>query len=118
MLGPIGHCYGMAMSADGKLVACIGGGRVHMYDIENRKPLPPIEPNAHILCGVTFSPDGQILAIGSQDKQIVIWDLRHHKEINRLNGHEYAVGQMAILPDNQTLISASHDSTIKFWKVR
>ncbi len=118
MPGPVGHCYGLAMSADGKTVACVGGGRIHLYDIENRKALTPIEPNAHILCGAAFSPDGQILAIGSQDKVIVIWDLKRQKEISRLNGHDYAVGQMAILPDNLTLITASHDSTIKLWKVR
>ena len=39
MPGPAGHCYGLTVSADGKMIACVGGGRVHLYDAENRRPL-------------------------------------------------------------------------------
>lgn len=118
MPGPIGHCYGLTISPDGKTIACVGGARVHLYDIETRKPLEPIEPMARIICGVAFSPDGKTLAIGSQDKEIVVWDLQQKKQRGRLNGHNYAVGQMAFLPDGETLVTSSHDSSLKLWKVK
>ena len=118
MEGPIGHCYVLAVSADGKMIACVGGGRVHLYDAENRRPLNAIEPNARIICGVAFSPDGKLLAIGSQDKEVVVWDIQRNKERARLNGHNFAVGQMAFLPEGDTLITSSHDSSLKLWKVR
>jgi WD40 repeat protein len=117
MPGPFGHCYGSVLSPDGKMMACIGGGRVHLYDLLRRQALDPIEPNAHILCGAAFSPDGRTLAIGSQDKVIVIWDLAEKKERARLNGHQYAVASMAFLPDGKTLVTSSYDSTLKLWRV-
>ena len=114
----MGHCYGLTVSADGKLIACVGGGRVHLYDSESRKPLDAIEPNARIICGAAFSPDGRTMAIGSQDKEVVVWDIVRKQERARLKGHGYAVGQMAFLPDGETLITSSHDSSLKLWKVR
>ncbi len=118
MPGPMGHCYSLTVSTDGKLIACVGGGRVHLYDAENRQPLDPVEPNSRLICGVALSPDGKLLAIGSQDKEVVIWDLQQKKVLSRLNGHQFAVGQMAFLPDSQTLVTSSHDSSLKLWKVR
>jgi WD40 repeat protein len=116
--GPVGHCFGLTLSKDGKTAACVGGGRVHLFDLESRKSLDPVEPNARIICGAAFSPDGRLLAIGSQDKDVVIWDLQKKVERSRLNGHNYAVAQLAFLPDGQTLVTSSHDSSLKLWKVR
>ena len=118
MAGPTGHCHGMAISTDGKLLACIGGGRAHLFDLEPRRPLEAIEPNARTLCGVAFSPDKRTLALGSEDKVIVIWDLASKKERARLRGHDYAVGPMAFLPNGQVLVTSSHDSTLKLWKIQ
>ena len=117
MPGPVGHCYGLCVSGDGKMIACVGGARVHLYDVEKRMPLDSIEPHARILCGAAFSPDGRTLAIGTQERVVIIWSIPGKKEIARLNGHEFAVGPMAFLADGKTLITSSHDSTLKLWKV-
>ena len=117
MPGPFGHCYGLVVSTDGKTIACVGGGRVHLYDARSRQALEPVEPGAHILCGAAISPDGRLLAIGSQDHVVVLWDIQAKKELARLSGHDFAVGQMAFLPDGKTLVTSSHDSTLKLWKV-
>ncbi|HEY3964873.1 MAG TPA: WD40 repeat domain-containing protein [Planctomycetaceae bacterium] len=117
MPGPSGHCYGLVLSANGKTIACVGGARVHLYDAQQRVPLDPVEPNAHILCGAAISSDGRTLAIGSQDKVIVVWDIPGKRERARLNGHDFAVGPMVFLPDGHTLVTSSHDSTLKLWKV-
>jgi WD40 repeat protein len=114
---PTGHCHGLALSADSKLLACIGGGKAQLYDLEHRRPLETIEPHARTLCGLAFAPDKKLLALGSEDKVLVIWDLAAKKERARLRGHSEAVGPLVFLPDGHTVVTAGYDGTLKYWKV-
>ncbi len=114
---PTGHCHGLAMTADGKLLACIGGAQAQLYDLEHRRLLEAINPHGRTLCGLAFSPDKKLLALGSEDKVVVIWDLAGKRELARLRGHADAVGPMAFLPDGHTLVTAGYDGTLKLWKV-
>ncbi|MBD2540753.1 serine/threonine protein kinase [Coleofasciculus sp. FACHB-SPT36] len=64
---------------------------------------------------VAFSPDGQILASGSEDNTIKLWQLGTGKEIRTLTGHSESVNSIAFSPDGQLLASGSSDKTIKLW---
>ncbi|RKO94870.1 WD40 repeat-like protein, partial [Caulochytrium protostelioides] len=69
---------------------------------------------------MAFTPDGAMLASGSRDTTIVIWDLVELRGSHRLRGHRDAVtqpglGNLADLGDAAVLLSASKDSLIKIW---
>lgn len=69
---------------------------------------------------IAISPDGQILASGSADQKIKLWNLRTGELLRTLEGHRgwlYSVSSVAISPDGQTLVSGSHDQTIKIWRM-
>ncbi|KAF3888839.1 MULTISPECIES: serine/threonine-protein kinase [Nostocales] len=59
----------------------------------------------------------ELLASGSDDKTIKIWDLNKIKEIRTLKGHKEFVYSVALSADGQTLASGSKDNTIKIWNV-
>jgi WD40 repeat protein len=40
---------------------------------------------------VTFSPDGRLIASGSYDKTIKLWDVKTGREIRTLKGHSGSV---------------------------
>lgn len=65
---------------------------------------------------VAFSPDGQVLAIGSDDKTIKLWYLTNGKRTNWWNNLS-GINAIAFSPDGQTIASASTDNTIKLWNV-
>jgi WD40 repeat protein len=66
---------------------------------------------------VAFSPDLQLLASGSVDRTIKLWDVPTWQLKRTLTGHENYVESVDFSPDGHLLASGSADSTIKIWEV-
>lgn len=64
---------------------------------------------------IAFSPDGKLIASGSKDKTIKIWEVYTGKELITLEGHSDDVTSVVISSDNKILASGSKDKTLKLW---
>jgi len=64
---------------------------------------------------VTFSPDGQVIASGSDDLTIKLWDAATGKQLRSLSGHTDGVRSVAFSPDGKVVASGSGDITIRLW---
>ncbi|MEA5565665.1 hypothetical protein [Anabaena sp. UHCC 0399] len=74
-----------------------------------------LEGHTDIVWGVTFSPDGKLLASASTDQTIKLW----HRDGNlsqSLVGHSSAVTSVSFSPDGQSLASSSLDKTVIIWR--
>ncbi|MBA2705334.1 MAG: PD40 domain-containing protein [Blastocatellia bacterium] len=67
--------------------------------------------------GIAFSPDGKLLASGSADNTIKLWDTTSKREVRTLIGHTGGVRAVAFRADGQWLASGDIDGNIKFWDV-
>src|SRR5262249_35189554 len=66
---------------------------------------------------VAFSPDEKLLASGSADKTIKLWDMTSRKELLTLKGHRERVTGVAFSADGQHLVSGSDDRSVRLWDI-
>ncbi|KAL6925989.1 hypothetical protein ACO0SA_000599 [Hanseniaspora valbyensis] len=66
---------------------------------------------------VCFSPDGTLLANGTEDKVIRIWNLKEQKIVKMLKGHDQDIYSLEFTPDGKKLISGSGDKTVRVWNL-
>jgi WD40 repeat protein len=72
-------------------------------------------------CAVAFSPDGRLLATGSDNQTVILWDVSDSARPARattLAGRGGAVHTVAFSPDGRLLATGSPDKTVQLWLVR
>ncbi len=75
------------------------------------KPRATLEGHGTGVYALAFAPDGKLLASGSDDGSIKIWNTATGKEVKTLAAHQEVVS-LAFSPDGKSLVSTSH--TFKF----
>jgi len=73
--------------------------------------------HSNVIQSVAISADSAILASGSSDKTIKVWDLGTGELRHTLTGHSSCIFSLAISPDGQTLASCG-DKTTKIWDLK
>jgi WD40 repeat protein len=73
--------------------------------------------HARDVISVVFSPDGRLLASGSEDGTIKLWRVADGSLVRTLTGHTNDVNSVSFSPDGRLLASGSEDNTIKLWRV-
>ena len=139
VLGEVGDSASIravAFSPDGHHLATTSAyGTTTIWDTSTGKeirtlhghaPGQTIETRFNGIIGVSFSPDGELLATASDDLTSKIWDANSGQELFTLRGHDHApvsippfdgVIQVAFSPDGKLLATAGGDGTVKFWDV-
>jgi WD40 repeat protein len=64
---------------------------------------------------LALSPDQKLLASGSRDRKIKIWNMVSGQEMAVLGGHGKRIRSLAFSPDGRLLASAGDDGTVRIW---
>ena len=113
--------YDLAYSGDGtKLAASVGefakDDRVDVFDPVTGKPIYSLTGQS-LLFSLAFSPDNRLLATGSGDTIIKLWDAATGKLLRAMEGHTRLVRSVAFSPDGRLLASGGGKNETKIWSV-
>ncbi|KAG8930826.1 hypothetical protein FRC02_003645 [Tulasnella sp. 418] len=121
--------FGMhvSYSPDGKRIALSNeAGAIYIFDVETGSLAQTYSSHAKAVRSVAWSPDSQLLLSASDDKRIVLHDVRTSAASGRrpasgavasFNGHTSWVLSTAISSDMRVVASGSADRTIKLWDI-
>lgn len=73
-------------------------------------------PDAQFI-SVSFSPDGEFLTAGGDEKSVQLWQVNPLRWVATLGHHNARVKAIAFSPDGRHVISTSDDQTIALWDV-
>ena len=111
---PVHPIFIMAVDTEGNVSAW----EAEAFSLRELSPyhIATLEGHTGFVRSVAFSPDSKILASGSQDSTIKLWDIGTKENIAMLR-HAHRVRSVAFSPDGTTLASGSFDGTIRLWDI-
>lgn len=123
LTGHSGIVWDVAFSPDGKLLASVSSdGTAKVWDWKDGKLLKSLDFPADVIT-VSFSPDGQILAVGGVDepqnqlKMAAIWTVLVGSWEPLIKFPEYVnMSAMAYSPDGNTLVGGGTSGTVLVWR--
>jgi len=93
-------------------------GKVNLWNLKTNDSSETLTPqHQDTVYVVRFSPDGSLLASGSKDNTIMLWNVKSRKLIGTINGHEKPIIDLQFSTNSEFLASGSEDATVKVWRV-
>ena len=112
----------IAISPDGKLIASGLNGKynysstIKIWEFSTGTLVRRFKYSNSIL-SLVFSPNGKLLACGSNNGTITIWKVKNGELIRTLRGPKLNILSITFPPNGKFVISGSSDSKVKIWEI-
>jgi len=117
----------LAYAKDREIVASAGFDRmIYLWDIQaltmltttkNTVTTKPLDGSKNSIYSLAISQTGSLVASGSTEKVIRLWDPRSRQKLLKLRGHTDNVRSLLFSRDGESLLSASSDGTVRLWSI-
>jgi serine/threonine protein kinase len=107
----------VAVSPNGHFIANSANDTLRLWSLNSDLLLDKLDGNANYFTSVTFSPDSKMLASGSRDNGIRLWNVEYGKlnVVDSFRGQSEPINDLKFSPDGKLLISS--DDLIRFYDI-
>jgi WD40 repeat protein len=93
-------------------------GTASVFKLKNRKKILQKQLCNNWITSLAISPiNNQIIAIGSQNGSLILWNYMTGEIIKKFKGHYYGIRSISFNPEGTQLLSAADDQHVKLWDV-
>ncbi len=111
-----GWGYQSVFSPDGTRIIIVSYKKLKLRRIPSGKRIKTLRGHSKSISAYCFSPCGMLIASGSEDGIIRIWDGIEGKKLTILNGHSQKIINCAFSSDSKKLASID-TKTLKVWDI-
>lgn len=112
----------IALSQRGRKVVIAFFDKVWLWDSDKNRiltqvncKLVSVHESLNVWNGVALSPDEHVVAIGTIDKDVRIWDFHLHRHVATLQGHQSDITAIYFTLDGNHIVTGSLDGTALIW---
>jgi WD40 repeat protein len=108
--------YGLAFSADGKLLASAGADKfVRVWEVPSGKAIKSMEGHTHHAMDVSWKADGKLLASAGADSTIRVWTYETGEQARSITGHTNQVNRVMFVGATPQVATVAGDMTARVW---
>ncbi len=94
-----------------------GGAQLEVWHLPTRTRVHSFGDIDALGGQAAYSPDGRLIAAGTLDSAVKVWNADTFELLHRLDGHQGTILSLTFSPDNSQLITAAEDNTIRSWRL-